>query len=59
LGAGVSNRRDQGPGPRAGPPGRRGNLFLAQQALRRKLERQLRQPVDVLINPGRTTAFMR
>jgi hypothetical protein len=33
--------------------------FSRQQALRRRLERQLRQPVDVLINPGRTTAFMR
>lgn len=35
------------------------NLFLARQALRRELERRLRQPVDLLVNPGNTTAFMR
>jgi len=35
------------------------NLFLARQALQRALERGLRQPVDLVINPGRTTAFMR
>lgn len=35
------------------------NLFLARQAVRLELERQLRLPVDLVINPGRTTAFMR
>lgn len=35
------------------------NLFLARQALRRILERQLRQPVDLVVNPGQPTAFMR
>ncbi len=35
------------------------NLLLARQALRRDLERRLRLPVDLVINPGRTTAFMR
>lgn len=35
------------------------NLLLARQALRRDLERQLRLPVDLLINPGNPTAFMR
>ena len=42
-------------------PGRRpeGNSFLIRQAARRELERQLRMPVDLLVNGGRTTAFMR
>lgn len=35
------------------------NLFLARQALRRELERRLRQPVDLVVNNGRPTAFMR
>lgn len=35
------------------------NLLLARQALQRDLERRLRQPVDLTINAGRTTAFMR
>ncbi|WP_295393715.1 hypothetical protein [uncultured Thiodictyon sp.] len=35
------------------------NLLLARQALRRDLERRLRLPVDLVINPGQTTAFMR
>jgi predicted nucleotidyltransferase len=35
------------------------NLLLTRQALRRELERRLRVPVDLVINPGRTTAFMR
>ncbi|MEA1050586.1 nucleotidyltransferase domain-containing protein [Lamprobacter modestohalophilus] len=35
------------------------NLFLARQALRGVLERQLRQPVDLVVNPGQPTAFMR
>jgi predicted nucleotidyltransferase len=35
------------------------NLLLARQALQRDLERQLRQPVDLVLNTGRTTAFMR
>lgn len=37
----------------------RDNLFLARQALRRELERRLRQPVDLVVNSGRPTAFMR
>jgi predicted nucleotidyltransferase len=37
----------------------RDNLFLARQALRRELERRLRQPVDLIVNAGRPTAFMR
>jgi predicted nucleotidyltransferase len=36
-----------------------GNLFLVRERLRRDLERQLRQPVDLVINPGSATAFMR
>ncbi|WP_295453208.1 nucleotidyltransferase domain-containing protein [uncultured Thiodictyon sp.] len=35
------------------------DLLLARQALRRDLERRLRLPVDLVINPGQTTAFMR
>jgi hypothetical protein len=35
------------------------NLLLARQALQRDLERRLRQPVDLVVNPGRATAFMR
>ena len=35
------------------------NLFLTRQGLRHELERRLRQPVDLVVNPGRTTAFMR
>lgn len=35
------------------------NLLLARQALRRDLERYLRLPVDLLVNPGHATAFMR
>ena len=35
------------------------NLLLARQALRRDLERRLRLPVDLVVNPGQTTAFMR
>jgi predicted nucleotidyltransferase len=34
------------------------NLFLTRQALRRQLERRLHRPVDLLVNPGRATAFM-
>lgn len=34
------------------------NLFLARSALRRDLERQLRQPVDLIVNPGHASAFM-
>jgi predicted nucleotidyltransferase len=35
------------------------NLLLTRQALRRDLERRLRFSVDLVINPGQTTAFMR
>jgi predicted nucleotidyltransferase len=35
------------------------NLLLARQALQRDLERRLRQPMDLVVNPGHTTAFMR
>ncbi len=35
------------------------SLLLARQALRRDLERLLRIPVDRVVNPGCTTAFMR
>jgi predicted nucleotidyltransferase len=35
------------------------NLLLARQALRRDLERRLRLPVDLVVNAGHTTAFMR
>jgi predicted nucleotidyltransferase len=35
------------------------NLFLARQAIKRDLERRLGQPVDLVINVGNTTAFMR
>jgi predicted nucleotidyltransferase len=34
------------------------NLFLARHAIQRDLQRQLRQPVDLVINAGHTTAFM-
>ena len=37
----------------------RDNLFLARQVLRRELERRLRQPVDLIVNSGSPTAFMR
>ena len=36
-----------------------GDLFLNAQALRRNLQRRLRKPVDLVVNPGRTSAFMR
>lgn len=35
------------------------NLLLARQVLRRDLERHLRFPLDLVIDPGRTRAFMR
>lgn len=35
------------------------NLLLARKALRRDLERRLRLPVDLVVNVGHTTAFMR
>lgn len=35
-----------------------GNLFLARDALRRELQRCLRQPVDLVIRRGEPTAFM-
>ena len=38
------------------PPG---NLLLVRQALQRDLERRLRVPVDLVVNAGNTTAFMR
>ena len=37
----------------------RGNLLLERLSLQRELERRLRQPVDLLVNSGRPTAFMR
>ena len=42
-------------------PGRHptGNLFLDSQALRRDLQGRLRTPVDLVVNPGQTSAFMR
>ncbi len=37
----------------------RSNLFLLRQTLQRELEKRLHNAVDLVINTGRTTAFMR
>lgn len=36
-----------------------GNLFLLRERLRRDLERELHQSVDLVINSGQRSAFMR